>query len=288
MIFVEYYFILYLDLKELGFAYAKLIHEILAMTVFLCLLYFRGCLETVILPKMTLIMNGLKTFLKKCSYSLVAIFGESIACELTTLLAAQLKNTEEMAVWMKFVSIGLLFYSSSMGFSNTFRTRIGQLVGERLIKAARTQAILYYLYIFVLSLIFKIAILTYASEIESAFINNEKIIPKVAECLCIMCTYLYSFLILYTFFAIFRILNMDFYFLKMISFVFPVANFIFSVVFGFGFGWKLRGIVIGVSVTTNSMVLIFFYKVFKQTNLEEQVMHEKQVCLIPDIYELKE
>ncbi len=184
-----------------------------------------------------------------------------------------------MTGWITYTSaIGIIF-SSSLGVSKAFMIKIGHLVGEQKIIVARQQSILYFMYVFIVSLIFTVPILIYSSEIARLFIDNEEIVPLVSDCLWILSTYIYAFLILYTFFSLFRILNMDAYFFKMISLFFPACNILLASFFAFTCGMELWGILWGVSASNNIIIVIFFIKMFKNTEWESQVLQNKDFSL---------
>lgn len=283
MIFVGKYLMIDCGLKEMGFAYARVMQEFLIFVFLIYVTLTRGHKETLVVPSWSLIKEEFGYFFKKTIFSLFAVYGEFIAFEVNTLLAAQLKNLDQMAAWLTFASISLIFYYTSLGFSNTFRTRIGQCVGEGRIEHARNKSILYYLYTLFISTIAGIAAFIFAPEIARIFINNEEVTPMVAVCIRIMCTYIYPFLILYTFFAIFRILNMDKYFFNMITFVFPLMNLVFGWFFGLALGMGLYGITLGMSLANNLIMVIFFAKVYWQTNWEAETLHEKRAFLISEL-----
>jgi Na+-driven multidrug efflux pump len=177
----------------------------------------------------------------------------------------------------------MILYSTSLGVSNTFRTKIGQLVGEGRIEDARSKTILYFVYVFFMTTALTPFILYYSSDLARIFINNEKIIPLVSQCLWIMTTYLYSFMVLYTFFSLFRILNMDRYFFKMITFFFPISAFFFAALFGFAFKLRLKGILIGMSIAKNLISFIFFIKIFWQVDWRAtQIVHTSPIDMEDD------
>jgi len=86
-------------------------------------------------------------------------------------------------------------------------------------------------------------------------------------------------LVLYSFFAIFRILNMDRYFFKMSAIIFPGLGALLVWILGFVMGFGLHGIVIGQGIGFNVVALLFFIKVYHQTDWELQCALEKHVEL---------
>jgi Na+-driven multidrug efflux pump len=286
MILVGKYFIIDCGYKELGYAYARLIQELLTFGILIYVTITKSHKETLVVPTWSLVKEDFGQFIKKGVYSLFAVYGEFMAFEVNTFLASQLKNLDQMAAWLTFASLSLIFYFTSLGFSNTFRTRIGQGVGEGKVEQARHKSILYYLYTLFISVVMGIAAFIFAPEIAQIFINNAEITPMVTICIRIMCTYVYPFLILYTFFAIFRILNMDKYFFNMITFVFPIMNLVFGWFFALALGMGLYGIVVGMSVSNNLIACIFFAKVYWQTNWEAEISDDKRVLMMSSEFEL--
>ena len=92
----------------------------------------------------------------------------------------------------------------------------------------------------------------------------------------VMCTYLYAFFVLYTFFVLFRLLHLDAYFFTMISLVYPLAVFFSAWLLAFELRLRLDGIIWGLALATNVMVVIFFFKIFRQTDWEAQATHESK------------
>jgi Na+-driven multidrug efflux pump len=273
-------FIVDLAYREIGIVYTKLIQEVLSFIYLAYLMLRRAKKETLVQPSVGLLFADLRPFLKKNIFSLFGVYGEYLAFEINTFFAAQLHNVDDIAAWYTFDNFFLMVYFCSLGISNTFRTRIGQAVGEGRIAYARKKSIAFYFYTFILSNVVLILSWSYAEEISRVFLNNDDIIPKIATCIRLMSFYLYAVLVLYSFFAVFRILNMDRYFFQMSAIVFPVLGAVLVWIFGFGLGFGLNGIVVGQGLGFNLVTLLFFIKVYYQTDWEVQCAYEKNTELL--------
>jgi len=273
-------FIVDLGYHEIGIVYTKLIQEILSFIYLVYLMMRRANKETLVLPSTSLFLDELQPFLKKNVFSLLGVYGEYLAFEINTFFAAQLHNVADIAAWYTFDNFFIMVYFCSLGISNTFRTRIGQAVGEGRIAYARRKSIAFYFYTFVLSNVVLILSWIYAEGISRVFLNNDEIIPKIAMCIRLMSFYTYAVLVLYSFFAMFRILNMDRYFFQMSAIVFPSLGAVLVWLFGFGMGYGLNGIVVGQGVGFDIVTLLFFIKVYYQTDWEQQCALEKNVELL--------
>jgi hypothetical protein len=87
-IFVGKYFILDLGLKEIGFAYCKILQECCIFLFLLILMAFKSHKETLVPPTYSLVKEDFGVFVKKSAYSLLAIYGEFLAWDGNTYLAA--------------------------------------------------------------------------------------------------------------------------------------------------------------------------------------------------------
>lgn len=263
-----------------GMVYTKLVQESLTF-VYLCwVMLAKANKETLILPSADLIMDNMQHFVRKNIFSLLGVYGEYLAFEINTFFAAQLRNVNDIACWYTFDNYFMMVYFCSLGISNTFRTKIGQAVGEGRIQYARRKSMAFYLYTFLLSNVVLVVSWVYAEPIARVFLNNPEVTPKIAVCIKIMSFYLFAMLVLYSFFAMFRILNMDRYFFQMSAIVFPLLGGVLVWVLAFGFGMGLNGIVIGQGLGFDIVTLLFFIKVYYQTDWEFQISLDKNAALM--------
>ncbi len=74
---------------------------------------------------------------------------------------------------------------------------------------------------------------------------------------------------------------MDEYFFKMITFFFPLSDFVLAAIFAFWFKMRPNGVLIGMAIVNNLIVLIFFVKIFWHIDWNaSQEVHEEDIPLV--------
>ena len=89
--------------------------------------------ETLIAPSLELIFGNFGKYAKLCVKTSIAFYGENIAFELNTYLAARLGSVSELSVFITINNVMLPVFYISIGLANTFRTNIGNMLGACLL-----------------------------------------------------------------------------------------------------------------------------------------------------------
>lgn len=279
-IFAGRYFIKTKDLREVGHAYSVLIQEVVNFFIGIFLLIKKAHGETLVLPSRELIAEDGKVFLMKNLYSLMGVYGEFLFWEMNTVLLATIGTLEDIAAWVIYGIISFVAYALALGLSNAFRTRLGQVIGSGHVNQARNLSIVYYWYTLLVSSLFTVILLIFAPEISGVFIQNDEVLPLVTNSMYALAVYMFPLLALNTFFAVFRLLNMDAYFFKMSTIVLPSLGLILSLFLTCYWHLGFIGVVLGQGLCYQLIVTVFFIKIYKQTDWKVQANRDKKMKLL--------
>ncbi len=124
-------FLIDLKLKQIGFAYTKLVQEGTNFVIFVILLFKVAHPETLIIPDIMENLRTLYSYLKASILSILSFYGEFISFELNTYFAALLPNLNQLAVWVLMSNYTIIYFLSSVGLSFAVRNIVGNLIGKK-------------------------------------------------------------------------------------------------------------------------------------------------------------
>lgn len=262
ILFFSKLFILDMKMQEFGVVWAKLIQEGVMFVFLVILIGTKANKQTIMVPSMRMVRNGLKAFLRKNFFSFLGIYGEFLAFEANTILVAHLYSLSDMTAWITFANIFTILYSITIGFGNAFRTRIGQMIGEGEIKRARLKSIAYFVYAMVFGATVGVEMYYFATPIAQLFINNPEVVPKIANCLRLLSFASISLFSLNSFFVLFRVLNMELYLFKSAAVALPILSVSSCGALAFTAHLGLSGIILGQVICFNLLTVVFIFKVY--------------------------
>jgi Na+-driven multidrug efflux pump len=274
ILFFTKLFILDWNMQEVGVIWAKLIQEGVMFVILVSLIWFKAHRQTIILPSWKMIRNGVNSFLRKNFYSFLGIYGEFLAFEVNTILAAHLNSLTDMTAWITYANAFTVLYGFTLGFGIAFRTRIGQMIGEGEIKAARMKSIAYFVYVIIFGATAGVLLYSFAHHIAQLFINNDVVVPKVTSCIRLLSFASISLFSMNSFFVLFRILNMELYLFKSAAVALPIISVGTCGVLAFVADMGLNGIVIGQVICFNLLTVVFAFKTFAFEKWETLCKHD--------------
>ena len=257
----SYIFITILELDLIGYAISRLIKTVVEF--FIIFYYFKkySNREIVFLPKFSdITKNFFRTF-KKSFITLLAIWGEVLSLEMTSIFIAGLNNLVKTASWVSFINIVFYNLFLSLGMSNTIRTNIGILRGKRNPEKMFKMIQSYCIYAYSISIVCSFACFFFANKIAYIFTQNPEVIG-----------YLVSYLKIYSFFLCFYLLRncwntilriMDFNTEQFIigGVFFPILILTLSCLSIYVFNFGVYGVLISflMSDALVNVILIYYY-----------------------------
>ena len=289
LIFGHFFFI-YLECEENSFAYTKIMHEGINFIIFLILLLKVSKKESLIKPNFKEIFTGFTTYLKRSFVSILSYYGEFINFETNTYFAALLHNVNQLDIWIILTNYSIIYYFTSIGLGFSIRNLVGFKIGKKLFKEAKNDAIVYYFYIFVVSIFCIFFQNYYKKNIARIYTKNPDIFEDVETNIVIYGIVIFPNFVIQSLGSLLRLNNLNgFQFVVNVVF-YPILGAILSSLFCFGFGMQSRGLTLGFSICKTIIVLIFAAKLFyfldwKKAKEEFDKNHSKSI-LQEDVEEI--
>lgn len=217
-------------------------------------------------------------FSTKSMISSIGIFVDFLTYEFNTFMVTQLHNVDQLAVYVAWTSFYLVPYHIICAVSVAIRTNSGQMLGSGNHRGAKREAIAYFMYTAVVICSIAVGFAVYAPTIAKLFLDSPELVPDVTKTIYVTALLLFFSTGLYPTIAVLRLLNLDFYFMKMTVIVYFVLNGALSGVLCFWFDMGAVGVVIGHEVSATIMILVFFHKIFVEfdwssvTELQDQIL----------------
>ena len=188
----SYITITILKLDLIGYTISRLIKTVVETLILFYFFRKYSNREIVHLPKFSDITKKFFKTFKKSFVTLLAIWGEVLSLEMTSILIAGLNDLVKTASWVSFINIVFYNLFLSLGMSNTFRTNVGILRGERNGKEMIKMIENYFYYSYMIAIFFSFIFYFFADKISLIFTQNLEILG-----------YLTNYLKIYSFFLCF-------------------------------------------------------------------------------------
>ena len=221
-------FIITDNYREMGFCYIRIVQESFNVTFSFTVMMLMSKKETLIKPTTKMIWNN---FWKYMVYNLktsLSFYGEIFAFELNTYFAARLNDIKQLAGFIGIVNCLIVIFFISIGFSNTFRTNIGNHLGEGRIQEARANSIIYILYVFLISLIVIFFLHMFRKEIAIIYAGHNDATPVVEAGIYAYHWNIFPTFILYSQCSVMRFLNYNELAIKTTMILMPILVFFIS------------------------------------------------------------
>ena len=252
-----------LKLKELGFAYTKIIQEGINAIIFIIITIKYSKKEILIKPDLKkTIKNFSEFFSKKSLFTILSYYGEFISFELNMYYAALLYNLLELDIWVTIINYSGIYYFTSVGFAFSVRNLIGYELGKKNYNIAKNDSIIYIIYIFLLSLILIFFQNFHLDLISGIYSKNKNILEDLKKNLLIFSLNIFPTLILFSLNTLLRLNLMNkFQFFYNVIF-YPILGGVLSAFFCFGLDLKALGLTLGFSLAKFSISIFFLWKLF--------------------------
>ena len=263
-------FILDLDYREIGFAIAAGIQEVCNFLYFVYYL-IRNVKNFSFVPQF---FNNSKklAYICHCFFTSFSFYGAFIAYESNTYFAALLHDNDDLASWIASSYPISIFYFINIGISFNIRNLIGHKIGEKDFKGARSNTKIYFIYIFIFSLLINILQVVFRSEIASIFTNNEKIHALVSYNTILMTIHIYPTLMMYSLNSILRLLDYNKFQFYTNIVVYPIMVITLSYIMCFTMKLGVIGIIVGFGIAKYLFTIIMLIKIFFIVDWEKSVL----------------
>lgn len=259
-------FILDWKMKEIGFAYTKLIQEVVNFFCYAFLLIKMADRNTLIKPSFALMVKGLWNYIKGLSMTVLSFYGEFIGFEVNTYFAALLHDISELALWCTLINFSGIVFFVSVGFSNAFRTFLGNMIGQRKFLKARTLSQHYLVYLGLFSMLTVILLLVFRYQIGYIYTGDLILSRRMADILVVYCLNVFPTLAFYSIASIYRLLGQDAFLFQMATIVYPIMVVSSSFLFCFPLHLKVYGINLGFSLSKLAIVMYMIYRLYRKVD----------------------
>lgn len=262
MFFTAQFFIVDCQYKELGMVYTRIFIEILNFIFYSSIILFYCEKETRVFPGLNIILCDLRVFVKRSLYSTTVVFGDYLSYNFNMFLMIWSKNQEDIAVWSAMSNFTIFFYFLSLGFANTFRTIIGNLLGEKKIKQAREELTVTFLYSGIMVAMLGSVLFGFAEEFAGIYLDGKSGFDKMFFGIRFYSCCIFGYLGLYPFFTVFRLLDMDNFIMLVSGLINPLFIISSTSLLVFYYELGIRGLFGGYGLCSISIVLFFIWKTF--------------------------
>jgi Na+-driven multidrug efflux pump len=271
VLFCAKFFIIDLKMKEIGFAYTKLVQEIIN-TICYSIVLVKFCdRNTLIIPTFGLVTKGIIKYLKGLGITILSFYGEFIGFEINTYFAALLHDISELALWCTLVNFSGIIFFISVGFSNAFRTFLGNLIGMGKYRKARTLSQHYLIYLAIFSMFVIVLLLVFKYQIGLLYTGDVKLASRMADILVAYSINIFPTLAFYSVASIYRLLAQDHFLFKVTTFVYPILVVSSSFVLCFPMDMKVYGINLGFSLSKLGIIIYMIYVLYKDVEWKAPV-----------------
>lgn len=255
-------FVVNWEMKEWGLIPARFLQESVVSATSLWLLIKKVDRESMAFPGWNAIFNGYSIFIWKVFYSALGTVAEWATYEVNTFLAVQMRDLDQLAIFLAWTGISPIFYFIGYGFSTTIRVMIGHAIGEGHTLNARHNLVTITFYMAVFSAICTIVFLPNVRLVAFIFINNPVIAEPLTQTLIGLSFLLCGYIFFYPVFQVFRLIEEELFFIKMLLTYFVLTNTVLAWLLAFVFGLKALGLTIAHGFAAITTQIIFLYKIF--------------------------
>ena len=172
------------------------------------------------------------------------------------------KNQEDIAVWSAMANFTIIFYFLSLGFANTFRTIIGNLLGENKIKKAREELTVTFLYSGIMVAKLGSVLFGFAEQFAGIYMDGKSGFDKMLFGIRFYSCCIFGYLGLYPFFTVFRLLDMESFIMLVSGLINPLFIISSTSLLVFYYQLGIRRLFAGYGLCSISIVLFFVWKTF--------------------------
>jgi Na+-driven multidrug efflux pump len=253
------YFIIDFGWQEMGFLPAKLCQEIIGCSFCIYYLWAKANREIFKFPPLAEIINGYSVFMGKLFFSAAGTVAEWATFEINTLMAIQLQDLDQLAVYLDWTGISPLFYMIGMGFATAIRIIVGTMMGEGETIRAKHELQADFVYVTIFSLVCSLIFGLNARNIAEAYVKNEEIAEGLRQAILSLSFFIWGYLMFYPAFQAFRLIDEEKYFLKVLLTLYMGGNTVVAWFLAYPCGMKSVGLVIAHGLA-NCLVQGFFCK----------------------------
>ena len=265
-IFISIYFgkkyIVTDNYREMGFCYIRIIQESFNVIFSSLVMMIMANRESLIKPNLQIITKNFWNYFVYNMKTSLSFYGEVLAFEMNTYFAARLNDLKQLAGFVGIVNCLIFVFFMSIGFSNTFRTNIGNLLGEGHIQEARANTLIYTIYVFVIALILIFFLNMFLHQIAVIYAGKNDATPIVEAGIKAYYWNIFPTFILYSLCSIMRFLNYNELAVKTTMILMPILVFLISGFLAFKMDMKTVGLVYGILGSKVGPILIFFYMIY--------------------------
>lgn len=265
-IFIVYvfssFFINYLELAEVGFAYTKLCQDVFNTCYYLSVLVLYVDKAHFEPPSFNSIKTHFWDYLILNIYTTLAFYGELIAFQIGIFYAALLHDVDALATWVTYVSFTSFHFYLAMGFGSTMRNLVGKRVGEYNIEAAKEESIVYFKYISYFATGVMVLQIYYTEEIARIYTSQQTVIDLLKSNIN-----LFTIAVIPTFLGpsintLYRVVGQEKFMFWVNVVIYPVWVAITSYIFCFGLDLKIYGLNIGHVLTKVLIVVLLAWHLY--------------------------
>jgi Na+-driven multidrug efflux pump len=250
------------DYRELGFCYTRIIQEFFNVIYSAVVMYIYINKETFIKPSLALLKENLWAYVSYNIKTAFSFYGECFAFELNTYFAARFNDLDQLAGYVAIINCMIYVFFISIGFSNTFRTLLGNTLGEGQIQRARANNLIYTVYVAIFSIIILVIVEIYRPEIAFIYIGNTPAISIVEAGILAYYWNVFPTFILYSQSSVMRFLNKNGLAVQTTAIIMPIFVIIFSGILAFKMDMKTVGLIYGFFGSKLIALIIFFYVIY--------------------------
>ena len=271
-------FIDYMGYMAYGYIYTKTIQEVVILAITIYIIRNRMNRETLIAPSYKAVSNGFSDFGLYVLTSVMSFAGTLAGFETNTYCAALSHDDDQLAVWILFVYLQAFYFFGGLGFSFSFRSLIGNAMGEGRQKEARTLSIVYFKYNAVIAFTCFLLIFFFAKNISRIFTNNETLVDMLTVCCYIYIINLYAEISILSATSMLRLVGKQNYQAKLNGLFYIVYSVIMSPLLAFGFGLGVYGLVLSFCSGKAIIIVFMMYELYWNTDWErEELLAEEKV-----------
>ena len=255
-------FIIVDDYREIGFCFTRIAQEIFNVAFSMTVMFISAHKESLSLPNLKLIKVNFWNYLKYNMKTSVAFYGELFSFELNTYFAARLGDINQLASYIAIINSMFFIFYISVGFSNTFRTNIGNTLGAGDIPKAKSICSIYVVYVLIISIFIILIIERFCDKIALIYSGDIYSVPIVMKGIRAYYWNVFPTFILYSLNSVLRFLDRNTLAVNITAFFMPSLVFIFSGIMAFKMNMGPVGLVYGFAVSKITAIIIFFYVIY--------------------------
>ena len=263
-----------LGLGVIGFAFTKLTQEALNTCFYLYLMFTRADPRSYKRPSIRQLFKGYWEYLKTTFYTSFSFYGEFLSFEINTWYAALLHNVHELASWVVIMNYGVMYYFTSIGLANAVRNLVGEKIGQKKIKEAKSDSIYYFYYIGAFGLILAVLQTIFRESITRVWVQTEELVPYIKYNIILYIFNIFPTLSLLAFNTVYRVIGKDEIQFRMNIFVFPIAIAIVSYIFCFVLDMKIVGLNISFSLCKIATIAFLAWYLYVKVEWKHRKLSE--------------